>query len=104
MINKIKNGVVIILLIGFAYSLIFLFKKNNSINYNKLIIDVDSSFLDKNFVTSFLSKQISSDSQNINFNDLENQFSSISHVKDVAIYKDLIGNLNVGIKQYNPRS
>ena len=27
MINKIKNGVVIILLIGFAYSLIFLFKK-----------------------------------------------------------------------------
>ena len=102
MINKIKNGFLIILLIGFAYSLIFLFKKNNSINYNKLIIDVDSSFLDKNFVTSFLSKQISSDSQNINFNDLENQFSSISHVKDVAIYKDLIGNLNVGIKQYNP--
>ena len=34
MINKIKNGVVIILLIGFAYSLIFLFKKNNSINYD----------------------------------------------------------------------
>ena len=56
----------------------------------------------KNELINFVSKEISADSQNINYNELENKFSSISHVKGVAIYKDLIGNLNIGISQYDP--
>ena len=79
-----------------------LFKNNDSSSFNRLIINVDSSFLDKTFIENFVSSEISSDSQNINYNELENKFSSISHVKGVAIYKDLIGNLNIGISQYDP--
>ena len=56
MINKIKNLLVILVLLASAYSLILLFKSNNSSKYNKLIINLDSTFLDKSFVTSFLSK------------------------------------------------
>ena len=89
-------------LIVFVYSLVRLFKNNDSSSFNRLIINVHSSFLDKTFIENFVSKEISSDSQNINYNELENKFSSISHVKGVAIYKDLIGNLNIGISQYDP--
>lgn len=102
MINKIINSLVILILFISAFSIILLFKKKSNTNFNNLIIFADSAFLDNNFIKTFLSNQISSDSQSINFNDLENKFESISHVKDVAIYKDLIGNLNIGIKQYIP--
>lgn len=102
MINKIINSLVILILFISALSIILLFKKKSNTNFNNLIIFADSAFLDNNFIKTFLSNQISSDSQSINFNDLENKFESISHVKDVAIYKDLIGNLNIGIKQYIP--
>ena len=102
MINKIKNGLLFIILIVFVYSLVLLFKNNDSSSFNKIIINVDSSFIDKTFIENFVSKEILSDSQNINYNELENKFSSISHVKGVAIYKDLIGNLNIGIIQYDP--
>ena len=102
MINKIKRGLLLIILIVFVYSLVLLFKNNDSSSFNRLIINVDSSFLDKAFIENFVSKEILPDSQNINYNELENKFSSISHVKGVAIYKDLIGNLNIGISQYDP--
>jgi len=102
MINKIINGFIILILIVSAFSFIFFFKKKSNSNFSNLIIDVDSAFLDNSYIKSFLSNQILSDSQNINFNYLENKFASISHVQDVAIYKDLIGNLNIGIKQYIP--
>tara|TARA_B100000287_G_scaffold67564_1_gene59150 strand:- start:2483 stop:3214 length:732 start_codon:yes stop_codon:yes gene_type:complete len=102
MIDKIKNVLVILVLLASAYSLILLFKSNNSSKYNKIIINVDSTFLDKSFVTRFLSKEILSDSQNLNLNDLEKKFSLISHIKDITIHKDLLGNLNIGIQQYDP--
>ena len=100
--KKIKNTLIIFLLLVFSYSLIVLFKKNEFSDLNDLIIDIDSSFIDKNFVFNFLSKEILSDSQNINFNDLEKKFSSILHIKDITIHKDLVGNLNIGIEQYDP--
>ena len=50
MIDKIKNVLVILVLLASAYSLILLFKSNNSSNYNKLIINVDSTFLDKSLI------------------------------------------------------
>ena len=100
--KKIKNTLIISLLLVFSYSLIVFFKKNEFSEFNNLIIDIDSSFIDKNFVSDFLSKEILSDSQNINFNDLEKKFSSMSHIKDITIHKDLVGNLNIGIEQYDP--
>ena len=77
MINKIKNGLLFIILIVFVYSLVLLFKNNDSSSFNRIIINVDSSFIDKTFIENFVSKEISSDSQNINYNELENKFSSI---------------------------
>ena len=77
MINKIKNGLLFIILIVFVYSLVLLFKNNDSSSFNRLIINVDSSFIDKTFIENFVSKEILSDSQNINYNELENKFSSI---------------------------
>jgi cell division protein FtsQ len=102
MINKIINSLVILILIVSAFSFIHLFKKKSNSNFSNLIIDVDSAFLDNDFIKTFLSNQISSDSLSVNFNDLENKFESISYVEDVVIYKDLIGNLNIVIEQYIP--
>ena len=58
MINKIKNGLLFIILIVFVYSLVLLFKNNDSSSFNRLIINVDSSFLDKTFIENFVSKEI----------------------------------------------
>ena len=78
MINKIKNGLLFIILIVFVYSLVLLFKNNDSSSFNKIIINVDSSFIDKTFIENFVSKEILSDSQNINYNELENKFSDLT--------------------------
>ena len=101
--NKLmqKHFVVFTILI-LNFLLIIVFKKNDNIIHKDLIIEVDSSFLDKSSVRDFLSKETLLDSSKINYNNLETKFLSNSHVKDVTIYKDLLGNLNIGIEQYQP--
>ena len=63
-------------------------EKSNS-NFSNLIIDVDSAFLDNSYIKSFLSNQILSDSQNINFNDLALGDDTTSHfgtVKNLRVH------------------
>ena len=97
--NLIKGSIVFTILI-LTFLLIIAFKRNDNFIHKDLIIDVDSSFLDKSSVRDFLLKENLLDSSKINYNNLESKFLSNSHVKDVTIYKDLLDNLNIGIEQY----
>ena len=99
--NLIKGFIVFTILI-LTFVLIVAFKRNDNFIHKDLIIDVDSSFLDKSSVRDFLLKENLLDSSKINYNNLESKFLSNSHVKDVTIYKDLLDNLNIGIEQYQP--
>ena len=84
MINKIINSLVILILIVSAFSFIHLFKKKSNSNFSNLIIDVDSAFLDNDFIKTFLSNQISSDSLSVNFN---------SCFLNVITYSSILGSI-----------
>ena len=83
------------------YSIILLFR-NNDISSNNFIVKVDSTFLNQNIVEVFLQNQISSDSFLVDLDDLEKKLSSNPHVRDIKVYKDLVGNINVEVEQFEP--
>ena len=101
MIKKISKIVVFIFICFLMYSIILLFR-NNDINSNNFIVRVDSTFLNKNIVEVFLQDQISSDSSLVDLDDLEKKLSSNPHVRDIKVYKDLVGNINVEVEQFEP--
>ena len=101
MIKKISKIGVFIFICFLMYSIILLFR-NNDINSNNFIVKVDSTFLNQNIVEVFLQDQISSDSFLVDLDDLEKKLSSNPHVRDIKVYKDLVGNINVEVEQFEP--
>ena len=101
MIKKIFKVSILVLAFFLMYSLTLLFK-NNGIGSKNFIVRVDSTFLNKTIVEDFLQGEINSDSIIDNFNDLENKMNSNPHVKNIKVFKDLIGNINVEVEQFQP--
>ena len=101
MIKKFFKVSILLLAFFLMYSLTLLFK-NNNIGSNNFIVTVDSTFLNKTMVEVLLEGDINSDSLIDNFNDLENKISSNPHVKNIKVFKDLIGNINVEVEQFQP--
>ena len=70
--------------------------------FKKYKIISDSTFVPKDKIVSILDNYFTKESLNINFNDLEKKIKSNPHIKKVTLYKDLTGNLNVIINQFQP--
>ena len=70
--------------------------------FKKYKIISDSTFVPKDKIVSILDNYFTKESLNINFNDLEKKIKSNPHIKKVTLYKDLTGNLNVIVNQFQP--
>ena len=70
--------------------------------FKKYKIISDSTFVPKDKIVSILDNYFTKEYLNINFNDLEKKIKSNPHIKKVTLYKDLTGNLNVIINQFQP--
>tara|TARA_Y100000816_G_scaffold282474_1_gene258218 strand:- start:1115 stop:1840 length:726 start_codon:yes stop_codon:yes gene_type:complete len=70
--------------------------------FKKYKIISDSTFVPKDKIVSILDNYFTKESLSINFNDLEKKIKSNPHIKKVTLYKDLTGNLNVIINQFQP--
>ena len=70
---------------------------------NNLILMTDSSFINKKSLEKIiLSEMDTLSDEKVNFFEIEKKLQLHPHVKDVKVYRDLRGNLNVGLLQYNP--
>ena len=85
----------------FLSLLIILFGSSDKA-FNKYKIISDSTFVPKDKIVSILDNYFTKESLNINFNDLEKKIKSNPHIKKVTLYKDLTGNLNVIVNQFQP--
>lgn len=85
----------------FLSLLIILFGSSDKA-FKKYKIISDSTFVPKDKIVSILDNYFTKESLNINFNDLEKKIKSNPHIKKVTLYKDLTGNLNVIINQFQP--
>ncbi len=101
MIRKFSKIFVFVFISFLMCSIILLFKAND-VSSNNFIVKVDSAFLNQKIIEIFLQDQISSDSVLINFNDLEKKLNSNPHVRDIKVYKDLVGNVNIEVEQFEP--
>ena len=70
--------------------------------FKKYKIISDSTFVPKDKIVSILDNYFTKESLSINFNDLEKKIKSNPHIKKVTLYKDLTGNLNVIVNQFQP--
>ena len=70
---------------------------------NNLILMTDSSFINKKSLEKiiFLEMDTLSD-EKVNFFEIEKKLHLHPHVKEVKVYKDLTGNLNVSLSQFKP--
>lgn len=85
----------------FLSLLIILFGSSDKA-FKKYKIISDSTFVPKDKIVSILDNYFTKESLNINFNDLEKKIKSNPHIKKVTLYKDLTGNLNVIVNQFQP--
>ena len=85
----------------FLSLLIILFASSDKA-FKKYKIISDSTFVPKDKIVSILDNYFTKESLNINFNDLEKKIKSNPHIKKVTLYKDLTGNLNVIVNQFQP--
>ena len=85
----------------FVSLLIILFGSSDKA-FKKYKIISDSTFVPKDKIVSILDNYFTKESLNINFNDLEKKIKSNPHIKKVTLYKDLTGNLNVIVNQFQP--
>jgi len=85
----------------FLSLLIILFGSSDKA-FNKYKIISDSTFVPKDKIVSILDNYFTKEPLNINFNDLEKKIKSNPHIKKVTLYKDLTGNLNVIVNQFQP--
>ena len=85
----------------FLSLLIILFGSSDKV-FKKYKIISDSTFVPKDKIVSILDNYFTKESLNINFNDLEKKIKSNPHIKKVTLYKDLTGNLNVIVNQFQP--
>ena len=85
----------------FLSLLIILFGSSDKV-FKKYKIISDSTFVPKEKIVSILDNYFTKESLNINFNDLEKKIKSNPHIKKVTLYKDLTGNLNVIVNQFQP--
>ena len=85
----------------FLSLLIILFGSSDKA-FKKYKIISDSTFVPKDKIESILDNYFTKESLNINFNDLEKKIKSNPHIKKVTLYKDLTGNLNVIVNQFQP--
>lgn len=101
MIQKIKKILSVLFTLIIVILLISSTNENNKIS-NNFILDMDSSFIDHAKLERILINEIDTNLSEFNFFDIENKIKLNPHVKDVKVFKDLIGNLNVDLIQYNP--
>ena len=70
---------------------------------NNLILMTDSSFINKKSLEKIiLSEMDTLSDEKVNFFEIEKKLQLHPHVKDVKVFRDLRGNLNVDLLQYNP--
>jgi len=70
---------------------------------NNLILMTDSSFINKKSLEKMIFSEIDTLSEeNENFFEIEKKLQSHPHIKEIKVYKDLTGNLNVSLSQFKP--
>ena len=84
------------------FSLLIILFGSSDKAFKKYKIISDSTFVPKDKIESILDNYFTKESLNINFNDLEKKIKSNPHIKKVTLYKDLTGNLNVIVNQFQP--
>jgi len=101
MIQKIKKITSVLVTLIIVILLIVSINENNKIS-NNFILDIDSSFIHHAKLERILINEIDTNSSEVNFFDIEKKIKLNPHVKDIKVFKDLRGNLNVGLTQYKP--
>ena len=99
---KIIKKILIVMTNIIFFSLLIIFFGSSDKAFKKYKIISDSTFVPKDKIVSILDNYFTKESLNINFNDLEKKIKSNPHIKKVTLYKDLTGNLNVIINQFQP--
>ena len=99
---KIIKKILIVMTNIIFFSLLIIFFGSSDQLFKKYKISSDSTFVPKDKIVSILDNYFTKESLNINFNDLEKKIKSNPHIKKVTLYKDLTGNLNVIVNQFQP--
>ena len=97
----VKKILIVITNIIFFSLLIIFFGGSDQVS-KKYKISSDSTFVPKEKIESILDNILIEDSLNINFNNIEKTLNSYPHIKNSILYKDLTGNLNVIVDQFQP--
>ena len=102
MIDKIKKFTSFLIALVIVSALVAFASYDYKVS-NNLILMTDSSFINKKSLEKIiLSEMDTLSDEKINFFEIEKKLQLHPHVKDVKVFKDLRGNLNVGLIQYNP--
>ena len=99
---KIIKKILMVMTNIIFFSLLIIFFGSSDQVFKKYKISSDSTFVPKDKIVSILDNYFIKDSLNINYNNIEKKLKSNPHIKKAILYKDLIGNLNVIVNQFQP--